>query len=528
MTLLWRFLTPISILFTVCIYTVSSNVAAQDGQGISADNFKPSTSVHSLFETTLPRLKDHLDWSAGVLLHYAHSPVRRARVLLSSGNNNPSEEAYPLKLRLTADAYVALGLWNVLEVGLGIPVVAFQSGEGTEPGGNAKPAGLGDPRIEVKALLLNAGAFKGGAGLIVTVPLGHYASLGTDFMGVTAPTIEPRLLGSMELGPILLALNAGFLIRPHANMGNYEQNNAITWNVGAAWDISDFDEPGGLRLALETNGAAGINFSTLVETPMEVLAGAKYRFENDMIMSVGGGPGISTAVGTPAFRVFLGLMYDDVLRNCEAGPEDIDNFEDFDKCIDPDNDQDGLLDVEDDCPNEPEDEDGFKDDDGCPDLDNDSDGIPDVIDICPMLAEDADDFEDDDGCPEEGPGKPTVKITDTQLLLSSKVYFDFNKATIKQVSYPILDAVAEALNKNSFIKGIKVEGHTDNEGTEEYNLNLSKDRAKAVVEYLINKSVDAGRLTYEGHGFNKPKASNATQEGRAINRRVEFTITDKD
>jgi outer membrane protein OmpA-like peptidoglycan-associated protein len=261
---------------------------------------------------------------------------------------------------------------------------------------------------------------------------------------------------------------------------------------------------------------------------MEILVGAKYRTPNGLIISAGAGPGASTAVGTPAFRVFAGIAYDPFIRACPAGAEDYDGYEDDDNCIDPDNDGDGVLDTDDDCPNEPEDIDKFKDEDGCPDVDNDGDTFRDEIDKCPMIPEDFDDFEDEDGCPEEGPGKASVKITDTQLLISSKVYYDYDKATIKEVSHPILNAVAEALNNNPGIKKVQIEGHTDNEGTDAYNQKLSEDRAKAVRKYLINKKVDPQRLIYKGYGFSRPKASNRTEEGKAINRRVEFTIVDKE
>jgi outer membrane protein OmpA-like peptidoglycan-associated protein len=224
------------------------------------------------------------------------------------------------------------------------------------------------------------------------------------------------------------------------------------------------------------------------------------------------------------FRVFAGAAFDKVMRNCPAGPEDFDGFEDNDRCIDPDNDGDWILDVDDKCPDEKEDGDNFQDEDGCPEVDNDGDEIPDGVDACPMIPEDRDHYEDDDGCPEEGPGKPMVRITDTQLLISSKIYFDYNKTTIKEVSYPILDAVAEALEANPHIKRVQIDGHTDNEGTEAYNQTLSEERAKAVMEYLIGKGIPEERLTYRGYGFSRPKASNDTEEGKAINRRVEFTI----
>jgi outer membrane protein OmpA-like peptidoglycan-associated protein len=514
------------ILASAALTTRVETAFAGEGDGIDASVFQPSTSVNSLFELVLPEPKEHLRWSAGGLVHYAHAPVRRELRLPNSGE--VVDDADAVGMRVTADLHAALGLWDFLELGLGVPIVAFQSGEGARPGGSIQPAGAGDPRIEAKARLLEAGAIELGLGLVATAPLGHYASSGRDLMGTTAPTVEPRVLFSAGLGPVILAANAGFLVRPSASMGAYDQGHALSWNAGAAWDVRDFSEPGGIRLALETDGEAGTGFDTLYETPMEVLAGVKYRTKNDLIIVAGAGPGVSSAVGTPAFRAFLGLAYDSVLRSCPAGPEDFDGFEDDDKCIDPDNDQDGILDEDDECPNEAEDEDGYQDEDGCPDDDNDGDSIPDSLDDCPMVPEDADDYEDEDGCPEEGPGKPTVSITDTRLLLSSKVYFDYDKAVIKEVSHPILDAVAEALQRNPYIKKVRVEGHTDNEGTEDYNRQLSEDRARAVVEYLVGKGVAEERLTFEGYGFTRPKASNRTDEGRAINRRVEFTILEKE
>ncbi len=500
--------------------------AQSDGKGISIETFKPSSSVNSIFETALPRPKDNLEWSLGGLVSYAHAPMRRETSIV--GTNEVEDEADAVAARVGVDLYGALGLLGFAEIGLVIPVIAFQTGEGTTADGSIQTAGIGDPRLELKARFLEASGFSMGVGAIVTAPIGHYASSGSDLLGNTTPTGEPKLLVSYNAGPIVLALNAGFLLRPKAAASNYTQTHALTWNAAFGFDIFDFDEPGGLRLAVETNGEAGVGFDSLVETPMEALFGAKYRTENDLILVAGAGPGMSTAVGTPAFRIFVGLTFDKVRRNCLAGPEDMDGFEDNDKCIDPDNDQDGILDVDDKCPDDAEDFDKFEDGDGCPDRDNDRDTIPDKVDKCPMIPEDTDNFEDDDGCPEEGPGKATVKITDSQLLISSKIYFDFDKATIKEVSYPILDAVAEALNVNTHIKKIRIEGHTDNEGTEEYNQKLSEERAKAVMDYIIGKKVQTERLTHKGYGFSKPKASNRTEEGKAINRRVEFTILNKE
>jgi outer membrane protein OmpA-like peptidoglycan-associated protein len=508
------------------ISAFSPPAGAAEGDGLAIDTFRPSTSPGSLFDLVLPTPRLHLAWTTGAVLHYAHTPVRRQLVRWVDGE--VLEEANPVKLRLTAELMAAVGLFGFMEVGLAVPVVAYQRGEGSVPGGDLQTAGIGDPRLEVKARFLSVAGFEAGVALAATAPVGHYASSGKDLMGPTGPTVEPRLLGSYGVGSWLVAANVGFLFRQSAYLGGYDQRHALSWNVGAAYDVRDFDEPGGIRIAADVYGEAGINFDALGETPMEALLGVKYRTGSDLILEIGAGPGMGSGFGTPAFRVLAGLVWDPVLRDCPAGKEDIDGFEDGDRCVDPDNDLDGLLDENDECPNAPEDVDGFDDEDGCPDPDNDADGVPDGLDGCPLVEEDRDDYQDEDGCPEEGPTAPSVKITDTQILISSKIYFEFNKAVIEAVSFPILDAVAAAMSQNPQIKVVRVEGHTDNEGTEEYNLELSKARAKAVADYLIGKSVPAERLTSEGYGYTRPKASNTSEEGRAINRRVEFTIVEKE
>ena len=103
------------------------------------------------------------------------------------------------------------------------------------------------------------------------------------------------------------------------------------------------------------------------------------------------------------------------------------------------------------------------------------------------------------------------------------VFFDFDKSTLKKESEVELNKLVGYLTSN---KGIKIEigGHTDNQGSESYNERLSNDRAKAVYDYLVNKGIDSNRMTYKGYGMSKPIASNDTEEGRALNRRTEFTI----
>lgn len=111
----------------------------------------------------------------------------------------------------------------------------------------------------------------------------------------------------------------------------------------------------------------------------------------------------------------------------------------------------------------------------------------------------------------------------TTIVLKN-IFFDYDKATLRPESFAELDRVVGILNKQSKLK-IEISGHTDNKGSFEYNKQLSKARAKTVVDYLISKGISADRLTFEGYAFEKPIATNDTDEGRQLNRRVEFKVT---
>ncbi len=106
------------------------------------------------------------------------------------------------------------------------------------------------------------------------------------------------------------------------------------------------------------------------------------------------------------------------------------------------------------------------------------------------------------------------------------IYFDFNKATLRPESYPELNKVVKLMNDYATLK-IEIGGHTDSVGTEAVNLKLSQDRAASVVKYLVDHAVSRDRLVAKGYGKSKPIESNATEEGRAKNRRIEFTVLEK-
>lgn len=211
----------------------------------------------------------------------------------------------------------------------------------------------------------------------------------------------------------------------------------------------------------------------------------------------------------------------DSVDECPDEPEDIDQFEDEDGCPDPDNDQDGILDVDDLCPNEPEDVDEFEDNDGCPDPDNDEDRIMDVDDECPNRPEVYNGYEDADGCPDRG----RVEVVGSNIVIMDKVYFQTDSAEIREVSFPILDAVAATLRGNPQITLVEIQGHADERGDDDYNLRLTSDRATSVMNYLVQRGgVERNRLRSVGYGERCPVDPRHGPDAWEQNRRVEFKI----
>lgn len=118
------------------------------------------------------------------------------------------------------------------------------------------------------------------------------------------------------------------------------------------------------------------------------------------------------------------------------------------------------------------------------------------------------------------------KVEVGSVIVLNNIFFDFNKSTLRPDSYAELERLLKLLTDMPTLK-IEISGHTDNIGSAAYNKTLSENRAKAVVDYLIGKGIKADRLTYVGYGFDKPIATNDTEEGRQMNRRTEFKITSK-
>ena len=201
----------------------------------------------------------------------------------------------------------------------------------------------------------------------------------------------------------------------------------------------------------------------------------------------------------------------------------------------PDSDGDGITDKDDKCPEIA----GLLEYRGCPFADRDGDNVPDEDDLCPDTPGDMEGCPDTDkdglhdgidSCPKlagakSNKGCPELREEEKEVLnfAMRAVQFETAKATLKEESFAILDQIVEIMNRYPGYK-LRISGHTDNVGDEEFNQVLSEERAKACYQYLTSKGISPGRMSFAGYGESKPVAPNELPSGRRMNRRVEFDL----
>lgn len=165
-------------------------------------------------------------------------------------------------------------------------------------------------------------------------------------------------------------------------------------------------------------------------------------------------------------------------------------------------------------------------------MDTDRDGVSDLFDKCPGTVYGA--KVDGSGCVLPLSTKDTItKVYNNTYIITeedkkiakdavSNLEFEFGKSVIREKSLPYLNKVANLLVKKSI--SLKLGGHTDNVGSETANMNLSKDRAESVKNYLLSQGANSSLIEAVGYGETQPIATNKTAAGRQVNRRVEFTL----
>ena len=533
----------------------------------------PDSGVLNQWQVATP---GSLGWGVGLTLSYANQPLR----LVPVGNQvNPDVGGQVIPGLFRAELGGRIGLLKWLEVDAALPFVTELGTPETTIGGRTssdlKALGLGDIRLsagaDISALAgwRKAGENGFGLGLRVTgwLPTGNQAA----FQGEPARVMPTAILDWRHDG-LLFGANIGYLVRDRSQVFNIVNDDAVRWGVFGRGPIAGplgwlATVYGSVQMAkqVEPLDTATRSYS-LANSPIEALAGVRLNLL-PWDFTLAAGPGLDSGVGAPVFRIVLQGAYhtgdqkasqapepaavepdtdgDGLLDKddkCPQEPEDKDGFEDADGCPDLDNDKDGIPDTADKCPNDPEDKDNFEDADGCPDPDNDKDGILDAVDKCPLQPEDKDGFEDKDGCPDPDndqdkildpddkcPDDPTNKCKAArvggQIVIYERVEFAVDKADIRKQSFSILNAVVAILQERPDITAVEVQGHTDSDGDDQHNLELSQARTDAVVKYLVAHGIEAKRLTGKGYGETQPMKPNDTKANKQLNRRVQFVIS---
>lgn len=542
-------------------------VAAQDG--FSVQGLEPSAARETSYiqgrQATVGYARA---WSVSLFTSYANDPLvlrderqRRVRGVVQH--------------QVVADLLASFAPTRWLDFGVAVPLFLYQSGENVPVAGltqDLSPApGFGDLRISARGIALEpehgaSGAALGFFGQLV-VPTGREEVFqGGALRGDIGVLFDWVFEQGTRLG-----LNAAYRVGGTSELENVAQNDAISLTLASAVALTP---SGHWVLVPELNSALAVGADGVedVNSPLEGVLAARFLGVDHLTVEWGAGMGFVPGVGSPDYRLFVSIGGRSMrpqpapVDPCADTPEDLDGFEDEDGCLDADNDEDGVLDTDDGaegaCMNDPEDLDGFEDEDGCPDPDNDGDGVLDVSDACPMTAEDMDGFEDVDGCPDpdndgdgvldgdDGPsgacmndpedmdgdadldGCPeedsAVRLSCDEISIGDSVYFNTDSDVIQERSFDLLRQVADALNNAPYLLVIQVEGHTDSRGSASYNLDLSTRRAASVVRFLGEAGVAPDRLTSTGFGESAPIDDNETEQGRARNRRVVFTVIERD
>jgi len=483
---------------------------AQSTATFAVDRLPMAGAPSDGFAVWRPEMADKTRFFAQLGLGLSVNPLRVDNYV-DERTNAGKLPGNPLSMQLITYADVGVEFLSRVSIQLSFPFVAYQAGNptnatvGTTPvlpqnSVDLKHVAAGDLRLEGRVIILRTDdrAFKLGASAAALFPTGNRLS----FAGDGRVGASFGLAAEVDLKAAFVTLNAAYRLRPTVVLNELLVSNEVVYALGAYVPL----RKGTIRLGAELFGGFGAspskdtvytvpkatvrgNVGDLDTTPLEWMVNGKMFFTAKRQVYAGLGAGSRLTGGyAPDFRAvaLVGASF-------------------------------GITDTD---PKSPGYRYVFEVSDTA---DRDKDGVPDAVDACPDEPGELDSDPEKIGCPRyirRAKGSNEIEVL-------KRIEFEFDRSTILPESYPILDEVVSLLAANPTIKKMTIEGHTDNQGTPEYNQKLSDDRAGAVLAYLVKKGIDAGRLTSMGFGLSRPRAANDTDEGRQRNRRVEFHIIEQ-
>lgn len=513
--------------------------AAAAGLNLSVGRFEPSPAGDPFFGVASAEVTDDASVRTRLTFDYAHNPL----VFHSS----TGETLAPIiDAQLFATVGASLALWQRFSVSLDVPVALMQSGPspvlGSASATSPSGAHVGDVRLGGRVPLLrdwrDVATFAVAA--YVWMPLGSsdsksgiYTSDG-QFRGRVDLLVGhegERLVWSAAVGPDLRRAQTYLGVR---------QGTMIHVGGGVGWRLLDSRA---LLLGGELEAGTLAAQPSAYNTNAEARLVARYQTSMGLEVGLGVGPGLTSGIGTPDYRVIGTMAY---AAGRELPVVALEPATPPPPIVEPPAPAPPPPPVA--CPGQPEITAPTEAE--CPPLpDRDGDGVPDASDACPDVKgvatseaatngcpgdRDGDHVTDDvDGCPDE-PGKvspdprkhgcPTGAVVGDQILLLDQVKFATDSDVILPASDQILSTVLAAIERLPEDTRLRVEGHTDDRGPPDHNRDLSQRRARSVVRWMVAHGLSAGRFDTAGFGADRPIASNNDERGRSQNRRVEFHI----
>ncbi|MFT7581131.1 MAG: outer membrane protein OmpA-like peptidoglycan-associated protein [Myxococcota bacterium] len=535
------------------------SVSPAYAQPVTVSTFEPVPTSTGLLTVESSGTLGHLELSVGLSGSYATDEL----LDLDAGGTLGTDG--PLRRRLATSLAVGLGLVDRLEVSLALPINNVETVSVTR---KSSELGLGDLRLRVKGRFLGPAATESGFGLALLLDGTVPTATEDPFFGDDGFTFGGQVVADYRTtSGLVVALNAGYRVRPAARLDGLTLGDEIRGGLGLEvplgwYGLSIIGETYGAIQAVAQRSDPGLDESRNVA--FEAMGALRWRTALGLTLTGGLGAGLSDdAFGAADYRVFFGVTYggpqptahdeaflvsheDGTVSVATAGASqetepdpleaaadiplppppllDVEAFTTL-AASDPDADADGVPIPTDACPDVPEDLDGHEDGDGCPDLDNDGDGVPDTADKCPAEKEVINGIEDDDGCPDEG--ETIVEAVGKEIKIGQKVAFRSGSAALAGNGQRLLKQVARVMNANPHVWRFRVEGHTDNTGDSEFNVDLSERRAYSVRAFLIRQGVKGNRLEAKGYGATKPLVPNKSNRSQAKNRRVVFQVLEK-
>jgi OmpA-OmpF porin, OOP family len=520
------------VVAAVAVFGRVAPAFAQAG-GFAVDRFEPSERGSEWFALDSLAMRGHLTPALGVVADYGYKPL-----LLRDQSGR--ELGQLVKHQLFFHLGGSVVLWNRLRVAANLPLSPAVRGKGVPAAPQYRVnqgAALGDLRLSADARLFGKyrGPVTGALGASLWLPTGTRSA----FAGDGKIRLSPHAVLAGDIGMFAWSARLGFSYRARdESFAGAKLGSELLF--GGAAGVRAL--AGKLLVGPELYGSTVVQGGAFRKrgTPLEALLGAHYIHADAWRFGAGVGTGFTQGFGSPELRVVAAAEWVPQPKSTPRPPAD--------------RDHDQVLDQDDACPNEPG---SFSEDagrSGCPLTDRDGDEILDRDDACPDQAgvrsadpakngcppsdRDADRILDElDACPDAaGPasldpaknGCPAARIERGQIRILDQVQFETGSATILPVSYPVLAAVTQLLVEHPEIGKLSIEGHTDNIGAADYNMRLSNQRVLSVLRWLADHGVELSRLSSAGYGLERPVTSNATEDGRRLNRRVEFHIREID